>query len=114
MTCEKEYYFDVHTMLEDYKFHSFTCVSGDKVIKIRYGICDLLEYLFGGEVEYDYDVERLIHKYKIRNDDIVYYEFSVLNEAFIYETLEVRLLRMCEEYDAYMRYKFRDYKEYKL
>ena len=111
MTFKNDDYYDIHDMLKDFSFYVFVGSRANKVSKIRYGISYLLEYLFGGECVYDYDVACQIHKYKLRNDDIGYYEFNVTNEAFIYEIFDVRITRMCEEYDAYMRYKFRDYKE---
>lgn len=36
------------------------------------------------------------------------------DETLSREPLNVRLSRMCEEYDAFMRYKFRDSEEFKL
>lgn len=111
MNIKNDYYFDFRDMFKDYRLEIFIGGRANRLSKINYSICTYLEYLFGGEVEYDYDVARQTHKYKLQNDDIGYFEFSVVNEAIIYEPLEVRIVRMCEEYDGYMRYKFRDYKE---
>ena len=38
-------------------------------------------------------------------------DMTVTNECFIYEKFSVRIHRMCEEYDGYMRYKYRDYEK---
>lgn len=74
-------------------------------------ISHFLEFLFGGVCEYYYDPLRQVHHYTIKNDDIGFMDMTVTNECFIHEDANIRLNRMCEEYDAYMRYKFRDYEE---
>lgn len=104
----------IQNMLTENFYYVVMGGRANKIEKFRYAITDILQYLFGGKVEYYYDVQQQIHKYKINNDDIGNCELSVTNEAFIYEPFDVRLKRMCEEYDAYMRCKSRDYKEYKL
>lgn len=70
-----------------------------------------LVYLFGGTCEYRYDAQLMVHHYLIKNDDIGFMDMTVTNECFIYENIDVRVHRMMEEYDAYMRYKFRDYEK---
>lgn len=114
MTFKNDNYYDFRDMLEDCRLEIFIEGRVNRLTKFNYTLCEYLKYLFGGEVECDYDVACQIHKYKLQNDDIGYFEFSVVNEAFIYEPFKVHIVRMCEEYDAYMRYKFRDYKEYIL
>lgn len=111
MTFKNDDYYDIRDMFKDYDYYVLIGGRANRVTKINYSICQHLVYLFGGKVEYCYDVQRQIHKYKIMNDDIGYCELSVTNETFIYEPLDVRMMNMCEEYDAYMRYKSRDYKE---
>ena len=68
-----------------------------------------LQFLFGGKCEYVYDAPTMTHHYLIINDDIGFMDMTVTNECFICENANVRLRRMCEEYDGYMRYKYRDY-----
>lgn len=72
-------------------------------------IPDLLEYWFGGTCEYTYDQQQQIHHYLIKNDDIGFIDMTVTNECFMYESFDVRMTRMCEEYLAHMEYKYRDY-----
>lgn len=74
-----------------------------------YGITHVLQYLFGGTCEYRYNVKTMVHHYLIKNDDIGSMDFAITNECFIYENIDVHISRMCEEYDGYMRYKYRDY-----
>lgn len=68
-----------------------------------------LQYLFGGTCEYRFDTRLMEHHYLIKNDDIGVIDMVVTNECFCYENINTRLWRMCEEYDGYMRYKYRDY-----
>ena len=79
--------------------------SGRKTITISH----LLEFLFGGRCEYNYDPQQQVHHYSIKNDDIGFMDLTVTNECFMSENGIVLIHRMCEEYDAYMRYKYRDY-----
>jgi hypothetical protein len=69
----------------------------------------ILEHWFGGTCEYSYDSQQQIHHYLIKNDDIGFMDMTVTNECFMYESFDVRMTRMCEEYLAYMEYKYRDY-----
>lgn len=71
----------------------------------------MCQYLFGGVSEFIYNPKELCYYITIRNDDIGEMTFSILDETLRHEPLNVRLSRMCEEYDAYMFYKFRDYVE---
>lgn len=77
--------------------------------KVICSITMYLEFLFGGTCEYQFDPQEMIHHYLIKNDDIGFMDMTVTNECFVYENINVRMQRMCEEYDAYMRYKYRDY-----
>ena len=77
--------------------------------KITNTIPHLLEFLFGGTCIYNYEPQGMIHHYKINNDDIGYIHFRVTQECFVREDINVRIQRMCEEYLAYMEYKYRDY-----
>ena len=81
--------------------------TGKKIGTIPY----FLEFLFGGTCEYLYDPQRQVHHYLIKNDDIGFMDMTITNECFMYENADVRVQRMCEEYDSYMRYKYRDYME---
>ena len=99
-------YFDFLTNhVDDY----YIFIGGRDNGKTIYTIRNYLEYLLGGICEYQFDAEQMIHHYLIRNDDIGFMDITVSNPCFINENLGTRLIRMCEEYDAYMRYKYRDY-----
>ena len=73
----------------------------------------MCEYLFGGAADFEYNPRELCYYIFIRNDDIGEMTFSILDETLSREPLNVRLSRMCEEYDGFMRYKFRDSEEFK-
>lgn len=91
-------------MSSDYFF-----MCGRNTGKTVNSIPGVLEYLFGGKCIYRYDERQMMHHYEIRNDDIGLIDLTVTNECFIYEDINVRITRMCEEYLGYMEYKFRDY-----
>lgn len=82
-------------------------IGGRYVGKIHFYaeyICQWLSYYLGGTVCYKlFDVYLEIAVY---NDDIGYMKYTLY-----YEKGYVIFSRMLEEYDAYMRYKYRDYKE---
>lgn len=68
-----------------------------------------LEHMLGGKTQYELTKQLLI--ITINNDDIGEYKFITLINAIYIEGMKVRLERMLDEYDAYMRYKYRDYEE---
>ena len=69
-----------------------------------------LQRLFGGKVTTRYDVNRRLNVWEIDNDDIGHMEITATDGCLFWESLSTRLKRMCEEYDAHMRYKYRDMK----
>lgn len=81
--------------------------TGKKLQVIRF----MCEYLFGGQAELDYNPREQCYYIMLRNDDIDEIIFSILEETLLREPLNVRLSRMCEEYEGFMRYKFRDSEE---
>lgn len=84
-------------------------IAGRNSGKSIYTISRYLEFLFGGTCEYQFEPCSKIHHYLIKNDDIGFIDMTVTNECFVYENINVHVQRMCEEYDSYMRYKYRDY-----
>ena len=106
-----ENYYKLMEQLKDKQFTYF--IGGRNTGKSEFYmgyLCVLLEYLVGGKVTYE-QVVKNCYKVFIKNDDIVEYVYTIFIGAIFYENFEVRLCRMLEEYDAYMRYKFRDYEE---
>lgn len=100
-------YFDVKINNQINGYYLY--VGGRNSGKTMYTMPYFLEYLFGGTCVYHYDPRLKIHHYIIKNDDIGFMDMTVTNECFIYERANVRIHRMCEEYQAYMEYKYRDY-----
>lgn len=87
----------------------FIFIGGRNSGRITNTIPYLLDFLFGGTCTYHYDPQRMIHHYEIKNDDIGQVDLTVTNECFIFEDINVRIHRMCEEYLGYMEYKYSDY-----
>ena len=92
---------------EDGSFYVY--IGGRNNGKTIFTTCRFLEFLFGGTCEYQYDPHLQVHHYLIKNDDIGFIDMTVTNECFKNENLNVRIYRICEEYDGCMRYKYRDY-----
>jgi hypothetical protein len=103
-------YFDFTVNNQSNGFYIY--MGGRNSGKTIYTMPYFMEYLFGGKCEYHYDPQTMTHHYLIENDDIGFMDMTVTNECFIYEKVEVRIPRMCEEYLAYMEYKYRDYKRF--
>lgn len=103
---------DYYNLMESLKDKQFTYfVGGRQCGKIHFYATYLqvaLEHMLGGKTQYELTNQLLI---TINNDDIGEYKFITLINAIYIEGMEVRLQRMLEEYDGYMRYKYRDYKE---
>ncbi|MBP3887232.1 MAG: hypothetical protein J6F30_06220 [Cellulosilyticum sp.] len=101
-----------YELMEQLKDKQFTYFIGGR----NYGKADfymnylrvLLEYYLGGSANYELFTNNC-YKIYIKNDDIESYIFTLFLDTIFYENFEVRLSRMLEEYDAYMRYKYRDY-----
>ena len=100
-----EYFYHLFDVTDSYYIY----VGGRNQGKTIYTIRHYLEFLFGGTCEYQFDPQTMTYHYLIRNDDIEYIDITVTNECFVYEDISTSLYRMCEEYDSYMRYKYRDY-----
>lgn len=75
-------------------------------------VCDTLKWFLGGSVTDHYNEATKVHYFVIINDDIGDMVIDACDDAFKYEPLQVRISRMCEEYNGYMNYKFRDSEEY--
>ena len=101
------YYFNplaIH--LNDVSNGYFIFTGGRNTGKITKTLPYLLEFLFGGTCIYHYEPQGMIHHYEIINDDIGHMHIRVTQECFVYEDINVRVQRMCEEYLAYMEYKY--------
>lgn len=108
---EKENYYQLMEQLKDTQYNFF--IGGRHTGKADFYmsyLCVLLEYFVGGKATYE-PLTKNCFRIFITNDDIGEYIFAIFTDAIFYENFEVRLSRMLEEYDAYMRYKFRDYEK---
>jgi hypothetical protein len=106
-------YQEYYKTLEDMKERQFNFMIGGRNVgkNIFYAeyICKWLSYYLGGTVVYKpFDVYLEICVY---NDDIGYMKYTLYYDTLKYEKGYVIFTRMLEEYDAHMRYKYRDYKE---
>ena len=98
-------------LIEDVKNRQFNFIIGGRnVTKLDFfvkNLCYALQHYLGGFITY-----RKYNKYIeiiVNNDDIGNCAFTLYNDTIKYEKQYVIFVRLLEEYDALMRYKFRDY-----
>lgn len=100
-------------LLENLKERQFYFLTGGrndgKIEFCARFFCCQLEYYLGGKASYT--VYKDYVEINIHNDDIDYMKYTLLNDTIYCELGHVIITRMLEEYDAYMRYKYRDYRK---
>ena len=103
---------EYYKLIEDLKDRQFCFMLGGRnVSKIDFYakyLCCKLKYFLGGFVEY-----KKYNKYIeiiVKNDDIGSpWSFTLFNDTICYEKHDVIFVRILEDYDAIMRYRYRDY-----
>ena len=76
-----------------------------------YYIKNTIEILFGGEAEVYYNGCDKYYNFIIKNDDIIHFSYRVYSDELKQISITTIIRRMCECYDATMRYKYRDYEK---